>query len=63
MPELNISHFNGLELTYIDLIVNIETGVYLGADYKNMHICQFSSKELWSTQFNPWSPELRNDDN
>ena len=38
MTELNISHFNGLELTYINLIANIETGVYFAADYKNMHI-------------------------
>ena len=35
MTELNISHFNGLELTYIDLIANIETGVYFIADHKN----------------------------
>ena len=56
MTELNISHFNGLELTYIDLIVNIETGVYMKEDQQKyaslpgarcppMFLC-FSSKEL-----------------
>ena len=38
MTELNISHFNGLELTYIDLIVTIAAGVYFATDDKNMHI-------------------------
>ena len=32
MTELYISHFNGLKLTYNDLIMNNKTGVYLGED-------------------------------
>ena len=32
MTELNISHFNGLELTYIDLIGYFITSVYNRVD-------------------------------
>ena len=57
MTELNISHFNGLELTYIDLIEYIKTSVYIEKTHKNMHSCQstmctngVSYKELCFTE-------------
>ena len=54
MTELNISHFNGLVLTYIDLIVFIKTSVYIEKTTKR---CRSASRAMSPVSF--FSKELR----